>query len=141
MQNRTAADMTTAMLLASNVREAMTGLSFRDPYTGTTTFGPETGETLATYNDVDDFDGRSFSPPIDSLRATIPSMSQYTQFVAVMPIYPNKLNANTNETSPEITPKSTYTGAARVRVRILFSANATETPAEVYRANWERVDN
>ena len=68
-QNASSANMTTAMLLASNVREAMSGLAFNDPTNGTATFGKETGETLPVFDDIDDFDGGSFNPPIDSLRA------------------------------------------------------------------------
>ena len=37
----------------------MANLAFSDPIKGTTNFGPETGETLATFNDVDDFDGEN----------------------------------------------------------------------------------
>ena len=56
-QNRYTQRLTTGSLLAENVREMMAGLSFSDPSNGTLTFGPEGAETLATYNDVDDFDG------------------------------------------------------------------------------------
>ena len=56
-QNRYSERLTRASILAENVREMMAGMPFNDASTGTTTFGPETGEVLATYNDVDDFDG------------------------------------------------------------------------------------
>src|SRR5689334_3570107 len=144
-QNSVSTRMTTAMLLAGNVREAMTGLSFNDPIFGKATFGSEVGETLASYNDVDDFNGpansvsQSFNPPIDSLRAQIPSMSQFTQVVSVMPIWPYKLAGNTNEAAPEI-PRTTYTGAVRVRVRVLYRTNPTDPQVELYRCSWVRVD-
>jgi prepilin-type N-terminal cleavage/methylation domain-containing protein len=138
-ENRAASQMSVAMLLAGNVQEAMGELSFADPGTQHLIFGAETGESLSTYDDVDDFDGATFSPPIDSLRDPISDMSQYSQVVSVWPVYANKLNVNNNESSPDI-PKSTYTGAVRVRVRILYRATPTAVPAEVYRASWIRVD-
>ena len=85
-QSITANQMTTAMLLAGHIREAMVGLSFNDPISGKTNFGFEAGETLASFDDIDDFDGQTFNPPIDSLRATITSMSQFTQVVSVVPV-------------------------------------------------------
>ena len=140
MENRTSNQMTTAMLLCSHVREAMVGLTFNDPISGETNFGFESGETLVSFDDVDDFDGQTFNPPIDSLRSTITSMGQYTQVVSVFPVFPNKLNSNLNELAPEI-PKTTYTGAVRVRVRVLYKANAADPAQEVYRASWTRLDN
>src|SRR5687767_14227459 len=82
-QNATAHQMTTARLLATNVHEAMAGLTFSDPAYSNTYFGPEPGETLPHYNDTDDFDGRTFSPPIDATRAVVPQLAQYSQEVSV----------------------------------------------------------
>jgi type II secretory pathway pseudopilin PulG len=133
---------TTAMMLANNVHEAVVGLSFADPTFQHQYFGPEPGETLATYNDVDDFDGSKFNPPIDAQRNKIPSLSQYTQVVSVWPVYPNKLSANsTADTAktPDI-PKTTYTGALRIRVRVMFQATPTATAEEVYEASWVCMD-
>src|SRR4051794_30431694 len=56
-ENATAAQATTAMLLASHVQETMAGLPIVDPAYANTYFGPEPGQALATYDDVDDFDG------------------------------------------------------------------------------------
>jgi prepilin-type N-terminal cleavage/methylation domain-containing protein len=138
-QNAAAADMTTAMLLAENIQETMAGLSFSDPAFGRTYFGPEPGQTLPSYDDVDDFDGKTFSPPIDSTRQPITTLSQYSQVISVWPVYPNQLSANSNTTSPDIT-QTTYTGAARVTVRILHTQHPGDTPNEVYRTSWIRVD-
>ena len=138
-QNSAAARMTTAMLLTSHIQEAMAGLPFNDPFTGSGHFGPEAGETLATYNDVDDFDGARFNPPIDATRQSLPLQQQYTQVVSVMPVYTNQLSANTNESAPTIS-KSTYTGAVRVRVKILYQRTPADPATEVYRADWIRLD-
>lgn len=139
-QNQAASQMSIALMLASNIQEAMGGLSFSDPGTAGTYFGPEPGESLATWDDVDDFDGGRFNPPIDSLRRTIPEMTRYTQVVSVWPVYPSKLSVNSNESSPDI-PKSVYTGAVRVKVRILYSPLGGGSPVEIYSASWIRMDN
>jgi len=137
-QNSVAAQGTTAMLLASHIQEAMAGLPVLDPSYANTYFGPEPGEVLRTYNDVDDFDGSSFNPPIDSTRTQIPQMAQYTQAVTVVPVLANKLTSNTNPAALDL-PKSTYTGAVRVQVRILYRRTPTSPPVEVHRASWLRV--
>jgi hypothetical protein len=138
-QNRVGANMTTAMLLAGHVQETMAGLAFNDPVLGRTTFGPEAGQTLASYDDIDDFDAQNFNPPIDALRRRIPELSQFTQNVIVMPIYPTQLSSNSDPGAPVI-PKTAYTGAARVTVRILYRVRTTDAPMEIYRASWIRVD-
>ena len=137
-QNANAGQSTTAMLLASNVQEAMAGLSFNDPAYANTYFGPEAGETLASYNDVDDFDGKTLSPPIDAARQTVPDLSQYSQVISVLPIYANKLNSNTNPVSLDL-PKTAYTGAVRVMVRVMYKRHPGAVAEEVYRASWIRT--
>jgi prepilin-type N-terminal cleavage/methylation domain-containing protein len=145
-QNRASARMSVAMMLANNVQEVLGGLTFADPGLSTTYFGPEPGETLPTFDDIDDFDGiadsglTGLNPPIDSLRQRITDMPQYTQVISVWPVYPSKLNVNNNPTSPDVS-KSTYTGALRVNVSILYAATTNDTPTEVYRASWVRLDN
>jgi hypothetical protein len=139
MQNRVGVNMTTAMMLAGHIQETMTGLAFNDPALANTYFGPEPGQSLKAYDDVDDFDGLSLNPPIDSLRRPIPELSQFTQVVSVMPVYATQLSSNTDPTAPTI-PKSTYTGAVRVMVRILYNPNSTGVAAEVFRTSWIRVD-
>jgi type II secretory pathway pseudopilin PulG len=137
--NKSAAHMTSAMLLANNIQEVTATLPFHDPIFGRSTFGPESGENLAAYNDLDDFENTTFSPPIDTSRQSISGMSQYSQQVTILPVYANKLNSNADESSLEI-PKSTYTGAVRVQVRVLYRATPLDQPYEVYRISWIRVD-
>lgn len=142
-QNRDAEEMTTAMMLASNIQEATIGLSFNDPGTGRSFFGPEAGELLSTWDDIDDFDGfssASLGAPIDSLRQPIPELAQFEQAVSVWPVYVSQLSSNSSETSPDL-PKSSYQGAVRVKVRILFRAHPSDPASEVYRTSWIRVDN
>jgi len=106
----------------------------------TAVFGPESGETLATADDVDDFDGQTFSPPINSQRQTLSDLSQYSQVVSVWPVFANDLSTNSNESDPDL-PQSSYQGAVRVRVRVMFRRTATDTPTEIYQSSWIRMDN
>lgn len=138
-QNNESGQTTVAILLASNVQEAMANVPFNDPVWGRATYGAETGETLATWNDLDDFDGATLNPPIDSLRTQLAEMSQYQQVISVVPVYPTQLSSNTSDASPAI-PKTTYTGAARVRVRIMYRPTTSDIWQEVYRCSWIRLD-
>ena len=138
-QNRVGSNMTSAMMLAGHIQETMTGLSFNDPAFGPTYFGPEPGQTLGGYDDVDDFDGRVFNPPIDSLRQQITDQMQFTQTISVMPVYATQLSSNTDPNSPTIA-KTTYTGSVRVLVRILYRVKPTDGQIEIYRTSWIRVD-
>src|SRR5262245_53309678 len=70
-QNRAGAEITTATLLAENIRETMAGLPLTDPIFGHGTFGAESGQSLAGFDDVDDFDGQTFNPPIDAFRQPV----------------------------------------------------------------------
>lgn len=137
-QNATASRATTALLLASNIQEAMAGLSFNDPAFASSYFGPEPGETLESYNDLDDFDGQTLNPPIDAARLPIAGMAQYSQAITVVPVLGTKLSGNTNAATPEL-PKSAYTGAVRVQVRILYRRHPSAPQEEVYRASWIRA--
>ena len=90
MSNVEASELTTGITLANNVREMMQSLSFVDPVQATH-WGPETGETTATYNDVDDFDGATFSPPLDARRQSLSGFGGWTQHVDVYTCDPNRL--------------------------------------------------
>jgi type II secretory pathway pseudopilin PulG len=138
-QNRIGSNMTTAMLLAGHVQETMAGLQFNDPVVGRANFGPEIGQTLGSYDDIDDFDGQNLNPPIDALRRRIPELAQFTQSVIVMPVYATQLSSNADPAAPAI-PRTAYTGAARVTVRILYRKSTKDTPVEIYRTSWIRVD-
>lgn len=140
VENQRSSQITTAQLLATNVQEMTANLAFKDPFYSASTWGVEPMESLTSYNDVDDFDGLSFNPPLDSTRAGIPELARYTQVVTVMPVDPNRPGNNTDAAKPEI-GKGTYTGAVRVRVSVLYRARPTEAPVEVMRSAWVRLDN
>jgi prepilin-type N-terminal cleavage/methylation domain-containing protein len=81
--NGAGADLSTAEFLSAQIRELTISLPLVDPLTGDDTFGPETDETLATYDDVDDFDGASFSPPISADKNPLNDFAVFGQHVTV----------------------------------------------------------
>ncbi len=93
MSNRSAADLTAASNLVKNVHEMCLSLAFNDPVLPTH-WGAESGEVLATYNDLDDLDGQSFSPPIDARRQSLTQFTGWSQSVVVHSVDPNKVTLN-----------------------------------------------
>ena len=81
--NAAGTDLSTAEFLVEQIRELTVLLPVIDPNTGTFTFGPEGGETLTNYDDLDDFDGAVFSPPISADRATLNDFAGFSQQVTV----------------------------------------------------------
>jgi prepilin-type N-terminal cleavage/methylation domain-containing protein len=81
--NAAGTDLSTAEFLIEQMRELTTLLPVIDPNTGTSTFGPEAGETLANYDDLDDFDGASFSPPIGADRGVLDNFAAFSQQITV----------------------------------------------------------
>ena len=82
--NAAGTDLSTAEFLIEQVRELTVLLPVVDPETDISTFGPEADETsLAYYDDLDDFDGAVFSPPISADRATLNDFAAFTQQIAV----------------------------------------------------------
>jgi type II secretory pathway pseudopilin PulG len=112
-QNRYTQRLTIGCLLAENCREMMANLPFCDPAEATLNFGPETGEVLATYNDVDDFDGfdstvrpdlatgspvgvvdaarRVITTTVNGVQQVPAEWANWRQQVAVDPVDPNSL--------------------------------------------------
>ena len=119
----TAVDMTVAVNLANNLHELTYNLHFCDP-NNPTHWGPENGETLATFNDNDDFDGQVFSPPIDARRNAISSLSGWSQGVTVHSVDINSLTT----TVPNGSSK-----AQRITVTISHNGQA------VYQESWLNV--
>ena len=76
-------NLSTAEFLVEQIRELAILLPVVDPESGVSTFGPETGEALADYDDLDDFDGASFSPPISANRNLLNNFAAFTQQITV----------------------------------------------------------
>jgi prepilin-type N-terminal cleavage/methylation domain-containing protein len=84
--NGAGTDLSTAEFLIEQIRELTTLLPVVEPETpenGFDIFGPESGETLATYDDLNDFDGATFSPPIDVGRNILSNFTAFHQVVTV----------------------------------------------------------
>ena len=84
--NGAGTDLSTAEFLVEQVRELTALLPVVEPETpdsGFDVFGPEVGETVATYDDLNDFDGASFSPPIGADRNALNDLAAYSQQITV----------------------------------------------------------
>jgi prepilin-type N-terminal cleavage/methylation domain-containing protein len=81
--NGAGTDLSTAEFLVEQIRELSLLLSVIDPETETAVFGPESGEALSNYDDLDDFDGASFSPPINADRSPLADQAVFFQQVTV----------------------------------------------------------
>ena len=114
VSNNDGAQMSTAINLAKGIREMMVGMSIADPATPTH-WGSEAGENLATYNDIDDFDGKTFSPPIDARRTSIAALNDWSQSIRVQTVDPNLLTSTV--------PNGT---TAAVRVTVTVSHNGKQ---------------
>ena len=150
-QNRYTQRLTTGCLLAENCREMMAGLPFSDPSNGTLSFGPETGEALATFNDVDDFDGFDSTVradlatgqpvgPVDAARRviteTVGGVAQvpvewqnWRQQIAVDPVDSDNLNT--------VYPKpNTARVCVRITVTISYMPPGTAAWEQVTQLRW-----
>lgn len=87
--NGAGTDLSNAEFLIGEIAELTALLPVVDPVTGVSTFGPETGEVLATYDDLDDFDGANFSPPICAERAVLNSSAGFSQQITVENVSPS----------------------------------------------------
>jgi len=82
LANGTGADISTAEFLVEQIRELTTMLPVMDPDTTSPTFGLEEA-ALLDYDDVDDFDGMTFSPPIGADRSVLNDFGAFSQQVTV----------------------------------------------------------
>ncbi len=84
-------EMTRAVFLAQEVRELLAPLPAAED---DGRFGPELGETsLAAYDDLDDFDGLSFTPPINAQRQALggAEWAGWTETITVANVDPDYL--------------------------------------------------
>lgn len=116
-------EMSTAEFLVEQIRELTAVLPVIDPNTGTATFGPEASETLATYNDLDDFNGASFSPPISADRIALADLDAYTQQITV---------ENVNASNFEQVVSNHSSSFVRVTVKVFINTR------EISSAGWLR---
>ena len=117
VSNSDGAEMSTAINLAKSVRELMIGMPIADPTTPTN-WGAEAGENLATYDDIDDFDNKTYAPPIDGRRTSITALTGWSQLIRVQTVDPNLLTSTV--------PNGT---TASVRVTVTVSRNGKQITA------------
>jgi hypothetical protein len=118
--NSDAAEMTTAMNLANNVREISLGMSFYDPQNPTQWNTKEM--SVAHYDNLMDLDDCEFSPPLDVGRQPLAQYAGWSQVVRVETVAEDNLATVRLDTAFEPT--------ARVSVTIL--RNGTK----VYTLSW-----
>jgi type II secretory pathway pseudopilin PulG len=122
--NGVGVELSTAEFLIEQIRELTTMLPVIDPNTGTATFGPEALETLTNYDDLDDFNGASFSPPISANRSPLNDLSAYTQQITVE-------NVSASNFEQVVSNHSSF--FVRVNVKVLFNTE------EISSARWLRA--
>jgi hypothetical protein len=99
-------------------------LAVIDPQTGISTFGPESAENLANYDDLDDFDDLIFNPPIDADRNSLNDLSGYTQQVTVE-------NVSASNFEQVVTDHSSH--FVRVTVKVIMNSK------EISSSSWLRA--
>jgi prepilin-type N-terminal cleavage/methylation domain-containing protein len=81
--NAAGTNLSTAEFLVEQIRELTAPLAVTDPNAiGTPVFGAEEA-SLLLYDDLDDFDGKTFSPPINADRQPLNDLAGFSQQVTV----------------------------------------------------------
>lgn len=115
--NAAGVDISTAEFLIEEIRELTAPLPVTEP--GWTpvagaALGPNSGETLATYDDVDDFHLRTYNPPIDAGRTAMPEFSAFTQQIMIR-----------NVTAADLTQQAQSHSTVFYQVTVTISKNGT----------------
>ena len=122
--NGAGTDLSTAEFIIGQIRELTMLLPVIDPETELSTFGPETGETLAGYDDLDDFNGATFSPPISAERIPLNELSAFYQQITV---------ENVNASNFEDVVANHSSSFVRVTVSVYLNSR------KISSANWLRA--
>jgi hypothetical protein len=124
VSNAESAELMTALHLGNDVREMSRGLKFQDPQTPTG-WGAEAGESgPALWDDVDDMDNQTISPPIDARRQPLARYASWTQRIAVDTVLPGNVTQTTTKGTQPV---------HRVTVSVL------KNDREICRMAWLRV--
>ena len=122
--NGAGTDLSNAEFLLGEIRELTVLLPVVDPVTDDDTFCPEAGEVLANYDDLDDFDGANFSPPICAERSVLNSSAGFSQQITV---------ENVSASNFELVVGDHTSDFVRVTVRVLLNSQ------EISSASWLRA--
>ncbi len=121
--NSAGTDLSTAEFLIEQIKELTALLPVLDPQTSISTFGPEE-MSLVDYDDLDDFDGASFSPPISAGRNVLNDFDAFSQQIVV---------ENVNATNFEQVVSDHSSFFVRVTVRVFLNSK------EITSADWIRA--
>lgn len=124
------ADLARGNELARDLLGQIVQLSYEQPGAPTTILGPEAGETRATFNDVDDFNGFVESPPADSNGVAIPGVAAWTRTVVVQWVTPGAAG---------MTPTQFETGLKQITVTAI-SPTGKQMTATAYRSRYGLPD-
>ena len=85
-------ETSTAEFLVDEIKSLTASLAVVDPDSEDDIFGPESDESsVIDYDDLDDFDGKIISPPVDVSGAALTDFSGYSQTVTVENVSPADL--------------------------------------------------
>jgi len=121
--NSAGIELSTAEFLIEQIRELTALLPVIDPNTETATFGPEEA-ALADYDDLDDFDTASFSPPINADRQVLSDFVAFRQQIEV---------ENLNASNFEQVVANHSSNFVRVTVKIFLNSR------QIASASWIRA--
>ena len=93
--------LSNAEFLTEQIRQITALLPANDPQSTTATFGTEETQ-LADYDDIDDFDNKTFNPPIDLMRQPLSDFSEYTQKTTVHNISESNLQQIVSDNSTNL---------------------------------------
>jgi prepilin-type N-terminal cleavage/methylation domain-containing protein len=125
--NGAGTNLSTAEFLVGQIRVLTALLPVVEPNTPDSkvdVFGPEAGETLATYDDLNDFNGLTFSPPIDADRKSLTELPAFSQRVTVQNVNPSNFQQVVANNSSDF---------VRVTVKVYLNSN------EITSASWLRT--
>lgn len=111
-----------AEFLVEQMKAMTDALVVVDPETDTDTFGAEEA-SLDLYDDVDDFDGLTFNPPVDLTGSVLSGLDFYTQQITV---------ENVSHTNLQTVVADHSTDYVRVSVVVLFKGS------EIASTSWLR---
>ena len=120
--NRAGGDLSVAQSLLEHIKERTELLPVVDPETANAQFGPEE-DTWTDYDDLDDYDGTSFCPPINAQGNVLSQHSTFTQTIQVVNVQVDDLS----------TPVADL-GSAFYRVTVTI----THQQQDVLTASWVR---
>jgi MSHA pilin protein MshD len=103
-------DRTLGFALADQMLDEVTQCYFKDPDVATTSLGPDAGETTrAQYDDVDDYDGLSQTPPQLRDGTVLTEYAGWTRSVSVICVKPDAPDVAINAGDPQVLKRITVT--------------------------------